>query len=150
VLEARRPNSRRPLHVDLGALSRARDMEGARALLQQGATLASACKAERLVEIAVRIFARPERDLVGWFDGRGLSHTRGIARRAHGGRERHQRAIADELFVNVKTIEGHLSRAYRKLGVTSRFELAEVLGESPIDVADYSNDEIAPTWSEDR
>jgi hypothetical protein len=52
--------------------------------------------------------------------------------------------------VNVKTIEGHLSRAYRKLGVTSRFELAEVLGESPIDVADYSNDEIAPTWSEDR
>jgi len=38
------------------------------------------------------------------------------------------RAIADELFVNVKTIEGHLSRAYRKLGVTSRFELAEALG----------------------
>ena len=37
------------------------------------------------------------------------------------------RSIADELFVNVKTIEGHLSRAYRKLGVTSRFELAEVL-----------------------
>jgi DNA-binding CsgD family transcriptional regulator len=30
--------------------------------------------------------------------------------------------------VNVKTIEGHLSRAYRKLGVTSRFELAEALG----------------------
>jgi DNA-binding CsgD family transcriptional regulator len=37
------------------------------------------------------------------------------------------RAIAEQLFVNVKTIEGHLSKAYRKLGVSSRFELAEVI-----------------------
>jgi DNA-binding NarL/FixJ family response regulator len=59
------------------------------------------------------------------------------------------RAIADELFVNVKTIEGHLSRAYRKLGVTSRFELAEALGEPPIDDRAYSDDGV-PTWSEDR
>ncbi len=138
--------------VDLGAaLVERRDMEGARALLQQGATLASACKAERLVEIAGSHLrsagARPRRLGSTGVDSLTPAELRAVHMAAANVTNR---AIADELFVNVKTIEGHLSRAYRKLGVTSRFELAEVLGESPIDVADYSNDEIAPTWSEDR
>jgi DNA-binding CsgD family transcriptional regulator len=38
------------------------------------------------------------------------------------------RAIAQNLFVTEKTIELHLRNAYRKLGIRSRFQLAEALG----------------------
>jgi DNA-binding CsgD family transcriptional regulator len=42
------------------------------------------------------------------------------------------RAIAQDLFLTVKTIEAHLSSAYRKLDIGSRSELPEALGaESP-------------------
>jgi DNA-binding NarL/FixJ family response regulator len=34
------------------------------------------------------------------------------------------KAVAAELFVSDRTIEGHLSRIYTKLGVRSRTELA--------------------------
>ncbi|NUT52681.1 MAG: hypothetical protein HOV94_36150, partial [Saccharothrix sp.] len=37
------------------------------------------------------------------------------------------RAIADHLFVTLRTVEVHLTRAYRKLGVSGRVELADVL-----------------------
>ncbi len=37
------------------------------------------------------------------------------------------RRIADELYVTVKTVEMHLSNAYRKLGIASRSQLASVL-----------------------
>ncbi|HEX8207739.1 MAG TPA: helix-turn-helix transcriptional regulator, partial [Solirubrobacteraceae bacterium] len=39
------------------------------------------------------------------------------------------REIAQTLFLTVKTVESHLSHAYRKLGVRSRRDLASVLGE---------------------
>ena len=39
------------------------------------------------------------------------------------------REIADALFVSVATVEARLTRAYRKLGVRSRTELASRLGE---------------------
>jgi DNA-binding NarL/FixJ family response regulator len=38
------------------------------------------------------------------------------------------RAIAQDLFLTVKTIEAHLSSAYRKLDIGSRSELPDVLG----------------------
>ncbi|MGW3147556.1 AAA family ATPase [Streptomyces sp. NPDC001177] len=38
------------------------------------------------------------------------------------------RAIAEELFVELRTVELHLSRAYRKLGITGRAGLADALG----------------------
>jgi DNA-binding CsgD family transcriptional regulator len=41
------------------------------------------------------------------------------------------RAIAQELFLTVKTIEAHLSSAYRKLDVSSRSELPEALNMEP-------------------
>lgn len=37
------------------------------------------------------------------------------------------RAIADHLFVTLRTVEAHLTRAYRKLGISSRAELADYL-----------------------
>ena len=39
---------------------------------------------------------------------------------------RTNRAIAQELYVTPKTVEVHLSSAYRKLGITSRGELAKI------------------------
>ena len=39
------------------------------------------------------------------------------------------REIAERLFVSVRTVDNHLHRAYYKLGVSSRAELAEVLSE---------------------
>ena len=41
------------------------------------------------------------------------------------------RTIAQNLFVTEKTVELHLSSAYRKLGIRSRFQLAAALGSSP-------------------
>ncbi len=43
-------------------------------------------------------------------------------------RGRSNRDVADELCVSVRTVEGHLARAYAKLGVTNRQQLAELLG----------------------
>jgi DNA-binding NarL/FixJ family response regulator len=37
------------------------------------------------------------------------------------------RAIAEQAFVSVKTVESNLSRAYRKLGISSRAQLARAL-----------------------
>jgi len=37
------------------------------------------------------------------------------------------RAIAETLFVTVKTVEMHLGHAYRKLGIRSRRELAGLI-----------------------
>lgn len=53
---------------------------------------------------------------------------RRIAERAAAGQT--NRAIAEALFVTHKTVERHLGNAYRKLGVSSRHELADQL-ESP-------------------
>lgn len=42
--------------------------------------------------------------------------------------ERHSnREIAHELYVTLKTIEGHLSRAYTKLGIDGRGQLSQIL-----------------------
>ncbi|HUA07436.1 MAG TPA: LuxR C-terminal-related transcriptional regulator [Solirubrobacteraceae bacterium] len=40
---------------------------------------------------------------------------------------RSNREIAQELYVALKTVEGHLSRAYRKLGIEQRSELPRAL-----------------------
>jgi DNA-binding CsgD family transcriptional regulator len=52
---------------------------------------------------------------------------RQVARLAVAGRTNRQ--IAEELFVTVKTVETHLAAVYRKLGIASRDDLAEVFAE---------------------
>jgi DNA-binding CsgD family transcriptional regulator len=48
-----------------------------------------------------------------------------IVRLAADGRT--NREIAHELYVTLKTVEGHLSRAYTKLGIEGRAHLAAAL-----------------------
>jgi DNA-binding CsgD family transcriptional regulator len=50
-----------------------------------------------------------------------------VARLAAEGRT--NREIAQALYVTLKTVEGHLARAYGKLRISSREELARGLGE---------------------
>ncbi|HVW33157.1 MAG TPA: AAA family ATPase [Acidimicrobiia bacterium] len=44
-------------------------------------------------------------------------------------RGRANKDIADELYLSVRTVENRLLRAYRKLGISSRSELASLLGQ---------------------
>ena len=48
--------------------------------------------------------------------------------RAAAGRKR-SREIGQQLGLSVRTVDNHLARIYRKLGVTGRVELEEVLSE---------------------
>ena len=43
------------------------------------------------------------------------------------------REVAAALFVSERTVEGHLSKVFAKLGVRSRAELAHVIGSGPIE-----------------
>ena len=49
-----------------------------------------------------------------------------VARLAADGRS--NREIAGELYVTLKAIEGHLARAYAKLGIEGRDQLPRALG----------------------
>jgi DNA-binding NarL/FixJ family response regulator len=54
---------------------------------------------------------------------------RRVAALVAGGRK--NREVAQELFLTVATVEAHLTRIYRKLGIRSRSELARALDGSP-------------------
>jgi DNA-binding CsgD family transcriptional regulator len=115
--------------VELGAeMVRQGDKVGARGILSKGAELALNCGASAVVDEAATCLrqagARPRR-----LGRRGLaaltpSELRVVKLAAAGATNRE---TAKTLFVNIKTIEGHLSRAYKKLGVESRSELIELL-----------------------
>jgi DNA-binding CsgD family transcriptional regulator/DNA-binding transcriptional ArsR family regulator len=51
------------------------------------------------------------------------------AYRAAAGRSNKQ--IAADMYLSVRTVESHLQRAYEKLGVSGRHELADALGDQP-------------------
>jgi DNA-binding CsgD family transcriptional regulator len=44
--------------------------------------------------------------------------------------------IAQTLFMGVATVEGHLTRIYRKLGIRSRSELARGVADGSVQVSD--------------
>jgi DNA-binding CsgD family transcriptional regulator len=83
--------------------------------------------ARELRRLGERVTARQRRST-----GEGLDALSGREREiadlvAEG---RTNREIGGELFLSEKTVEGHLTRIFAKLGVTSRAEVAEVVGRA--------------------
>jgi DNA-binding NarL/FixJ family response regulator len=119
--------------VDLGAaLRRANQRTEARESLREGVDLALAIGALRLArraneEIAAT-GARPRRVLRTGLDALTASERR-VAQLAADGMS--NKEIAQTLFVTIKTVEVHLSHAYRKLEISSRAQLGEVLTSEP-------------------
>ncbi|HWT95509.1 MAG TPA: helix-turn-helix transcriptional regulator, partial [Solirubrobacteraceae bacterium] len=117
--------------TDLGAATRhAGDAEGARAPLTEALDLARALGARALAERAHRQLqaagARPRRLRFSGAEALTASERR-VAELAARGMS--NRDIAQALFVTAKTVENHLGRAYRKVGVSSREELGVALGD---------------------
>ena len=122
--------------VDLGAaLRRANRRSQAREPLASGLELARRCGATALAERAGEELdaagARQRRFVTSGCDSLTPSERR-IAQMAGEGRS--NREIAQALFVTQKTVEMHLSNAYRKLDIRSRGELAERLEGEPVEV----------------
>jgi DNA-binding NarL/FixJ family response regulator len=111
-----------------GALRRQRRPSEAREPLRQALELAAACDAPGLAEhVRTELYAtgaRPRTDALAGVAALTASERR-VVERAAGGET--NRDIAQALFVTPKTVEVHLSNAYRKLGVRSRRELPDVL-----------------------
>ena len=117
--------------LELGAaLRRSGARAAATAPLSEALDLAARCGA-RPVAVRAReelhaLGARPRRDLRRGVEALTPSELR-VARLAAEGRT--NREIAHELYVTLKTVEGHLGSAYGKLGIAGRSELAGALGE---------------------
>ena len=117
--------------ADLGsALRRARRPTDAREPLRRALELADACSADPLIEhVRSELYAtgaRPRTTALGGVDALTASERRVAAFAADG---QSNRDIAQALFVTPKTVEVHLSNAYRKLGIRSRRELAGALAD---------------------
>jgi DNA-binding CsgD family transcriptional regulator len=115
--------------ADLGAaLRRDRRPSDAREPLRRALELADACGAEPLVEhVRSELYAtgaRPRTTATGGVGALTASERRVAGFAAEG---QSNRDIAQALFVTPKTVEVHLSNAYRKLGIRSRRELAGAL-----------------------
>ena len=117
--------------ADLGAeLRRGRRMADARERLYEALDLANRCGATVLAA-AVReelraAGARPRREALAGTSALTPSEHR-VARLAAEGLG--NRPIAQRLFLSRRTVETHLTNAYRKLGIRGRDELAEALVE---------------------
>ncbi|HYC81369.1 MAG TPA: AAA family ATPase [Solirubrobacterales bacterium] len=100
----------------------------AREPLRRAQELGAACSADALVARAREELraagARPRREALGGVESLTPSERRvaGMAAESMTNRE-----IAQQLFVTPKTVEVHLSNAYRKLDIRSRRELAGAL-----------------------
>ena len=111
------------------AIRRCRKPTQARDPLRRAFELAEACGAERLAgQIRTELHAsgaRPRSSALSGPDSLTASERR-VADLAAGGQS--NKEIAQALFVTPKTVEVHLSAAYRKLGIGSRRELPAALG----------------------
>jgi DNA-binding CsgD family transcriptional regulator len=110
------------------ALRRAGKPTEARAPLRRALELAEVCGARPLVDdIRSEIYAtgaRPRTTAIRGVLALTASERR-VAELAASGRT--NRDIAQTLYVTPKTVEVHLSNAYRKLGISSRHDLARAL-----------------------
>ena len=115
--------------TELGAtVRRAGQRASAREPLAEALELALRCGASRLAARAREELkatgARPRREWRTGVEALTPSELRIVRLAAEG---RTNREIAHELYVTLKTVEGHLSRAYTKLGIERRDELPGVL-----------------------
>jgi ATP/maltotriose-dependent transcriptional regulator MalT len=118
------------------ALSEAGAREAGLALLGRAEAELTACGAHRMRDEA----ARDLRRLGQHVTARQRRSTRGVDLGGLSGREREiaehvalgrtNREIAAELFLSEKTIEGHLSNVFSKLGVSTRAAVAGVIGRA--------------------
>jgi DNA-binding CsgD family transcriptional regulator len=115
--------------AELGAaLRRSGRRASAREPLAEALDLATRCGARPLAARAREELkatgARPRREWRTGLEALTPSELRVVrlAAKGHTNRE-----IAHELYVTLKTIEGHLSRAYTKLGIGGRGQLSQVL-----------------------
>lgn len=117
--------------VELGAALRRRGRRGdARPPLEEGMDLAYRCGAERLVARADEELhatgARPRRAVRTGAGALTPSELR-VARLAASGRSNAE--IARDLYLSPKTIETHLAKSYRKLGLHGRDARSQLSGE---------------------
>jgi DNA-binding NarL/FixJ family response regulator len=114
------------------ALRRGRMPSEAREPLRRALELADRCGAQPLAQQArAELHAaggRPRRTALGGVQALTASERR-VADPAAAGRT--NKEIAQALYVTPKTVELHLSNAYRKLGIRSRRELREALAGQP-------------------
>jgi DNA-binding CsgD family transcriptional regulator len=111
------------------ALRRGRQATEAREPLRQALELAEACACPPLVEsVRSELYASGARPRTAALTGVGAltASERRVATLAAEGQT--NREIAQTLFVTPKTVEVHLSNAYRKLDIRSRRELPAALG----------------------
>jgi DNA-binding NarL/FixJ family response regulator len=99
-----------------------------REALSQALALEARPLAERAREELLAAGGRPRRNALRGAGALTASEQR-VTRMAAAGRS--NRDIAAELVVSVRTVEFHLTRAYGKLGVSSREQLADALGADP-------------------
>jgi DNA-binding CsgD family transcriptional regulator len=116
--------------AELGAALRRRGRRtAAREPLAEALDLAARCGARPLATRAREELkaagARPRRAWRSGLEALTPSELRVVRLVADG---RTNREIAHELYVTLKTVEGHLSRAYTKLGIDGRGQLSRVLG----------------------
>lgn len=114
------------------ALRRRGQVTGARPHLARAGEQATLCGATGVAALAateLRVAGgRPRNRAVSGIDALTPSERRAVEFAALG---RTNRSIAQELYVTPKTVEVHLSSAYRKLGISSRGELAAIWPPDP-------------------
>jgi DNA-binding CsgD family transcriptional regulator len=116
--------------IDLGSATEGVGGSRAEAIghLREGLDLADRCAAAPLIQRArselVARGARPRRGRLTGIEALTPMERR-IAERAASGSS--NRAIAHDLFLSLRTVESHLTGAYRKLQIASRRDLASAL-----------------------
>jgi DNA-binding CsgD family transcriptional regulator len=120
--------------IDLGAaLRRGGHRRDAREPLREGLDIASRCgstvETDRALAELRATGARPRRPLMSGVEALSAQERRVAGLAAEG---RSNREIAEALFLTRRTVEMHLTSAYRKLGVSGRGDLAAALtGDEP-------------------
>lgn len=110
------------------ARRRSRRRSAARPVLRRALDIATSCGAQALAKRArtelLATGSRPRRTRLSGIESLTPAERRVAELAGHG---RTNTEIAHALFVTTKTVEWHLANSFRKLGITSRWDLATAL-----------------------